>query len=179
MKSLIITVGTRQVGWRCKDGVVRCLGADGDRGHPNHTQELFTRELGMERGFHGEQPSPINSWGVRYLGEQLHALCELNQDFSKVELLLDQVILDKEVEGLDQIILWGTNQPEDTLWKFRRADTVWVAKLMKGYIKQLYPNLEVMDWSPELQATNNWEKIYQTIEEFILNHIFAEMALVL
>ncbi|MFM7219286.1 MAG: hypothetical protein ACKO21_03545 [Nodosilinea sp.] len=25
MKTLIITVGTRQVGWKCKDGVVRSL----------------------------------------------------------------------------------------------------------------------------------------------------------
>ncbi|MEA5495992.1 hypothetical protein VB834_29200 [Limnoraphis robusta Tam1] len=32
LDTLIITVGTRQVGWKCEDGIVRCLGADGDRG---------------------------------------------------------------------------------------------------------------------------------------------------
>ena len=53
MKTLIITVGTRQIGWCCKDGVVRCIGADGDRGAPPHIDELYT-ELGQTRGYHGE-----------------------------------------------------------------------------------------------------------------------------
>ena len=29
--TLIITVGTRQIGWQCDDGIVRCFGTDGDR----------------------------------------------------------------------------------------------------------------------------------------------------
>ncbi|MGI0496577.1 hypothetical protein ACOKW7_02575 [Limnospira platensis CENA597] len=31
LDTLIITLGTRQVGWKCEDGMVPCLGADGDR----------------------------------------------------------------------------------------------------------------------------------------------------
>jgi hypothetical protein len=30
LDTLIITLGTRQVGWKCEDGMVPCLGADGD-----------------------------------------------------------------------------------------------------------------------------------------------------
>lgn len=57
MKTLIITVGTRQVGWRCRDGVVRCLGADGARHDPQHTDELYRDELQIERGRHCEVDS--------------------------------------------------------------------------------------------------------------------------
>jgi hypothetical protein len=61
MKTLIITVGTRQIGWRCKDEIVRCFGADGDRGHPPHMNELY-QELALERGYHAADD--INSrWG--------------------------------------------------------------------------------------------------------------------
>ncbi len=28
LNTLIITVGTRQIGWRCKDDVIRSFGAD-------------------------------------------------------------------------------------------------------------------------------------------------------
>jgi hypothetical protein len=41
MKILIITVGTRQIGWRCSDGVIRCFGADGDRGSSRHIDEPY------------------------------------------------------------------------------------------------------------------------------------------
>ena len=32
--TLIITVGTRQIGWRCKDHIIRSFGADGNIGYP-------------------------------------------------------------------------------------------------------------------------------------------------
>jgi len=44
--TLIITVGTRQVGWRCQDGIIRSFGADGNTGYPPHVQELY-QELGI------------------------------------------------------------------------------------------------------------------------------------
>ncbi|NER47947.1 MAG: hypothetical protein F6J92_14875 [Symploca sp. SIO1A3] len=49
--TLIITVGTRQVGWHCHDTIVRCLGADGDRGAPPHIDQLYQTELNIERGY--------------------------------------------------------------------------------------------------------------------------------
>ncbi|HIK56556.1 MAG TPA: hypothetical protein IGS37_15515 [Synechococcales cyanobacterium M55_K2018_004] len=69
MKTLIITVGTRQVGWRCKDGIVRSLGADGDRGHPPHIDELYA-ELGLERGYHSDESKEskfLKIWEVTFL----------------------------------------------------------------------------------------------------------------
>lgn len=118
MKTLIITVGTRQVGWRCKDGIVRSLGADGDRGHPPHIDELYA-ELGLERGYHSDEPKPEFRYSVRHLGEMLYQTCLAAQDFSPVELLLDQVILAEQVpQGLSHVILWGTDQPEGTPWNF-------------------------------------------------------------
>ncbi len=41
MKTLMITVGNRQVGWRCNDGIVRSFGADGSRKDPPHLDELY------------------------------------------------------------------------------------------------------------------------------------------
>ncbi|MFQ3627395.1 MAG: hypothetical protein SNJ57_15440 [Cyanobacteriota bacterium] len=173
MKALIITVGTRQVGWRCQDGIVRSLGADGDRGHPPHLDELYA-ELGLERGYHSDEPKPEFRYSVRHLGEILYQKCEAAQDFSPVELLLDKAILDDQVseEGLSHIILWGTNQPEGTPWNFRRGDTLWLAHLMAGKIRQQYstqnPNLTVEVWQPEV-AANQTDQIRQQLEEFLVN----------
>ena len=47
--TLIVTVGTRQVGWRCIDGIIRSFGADGNIGFPPHVNELY-QELKIERG---------------------------------------------------------------------------------------------------------------------------------
>lgn len=166
MKTLIITVGTRQVGWRCQDGVVRSLGADGGLAPP-HVDELYQLTLEQQRGFHPDnQP-----WGVRHLAEQLYALCELNNDFSPVELLLDQRLVDDEVKsGLKKVVLWGTHQPETVPWKFRRLDTLWSAQLMAGKVRQLYTDLQVDVWCPILEA-NNPVELCQTIEAFILDNI--------
>ncbi|MGL4500205.1 MAG: hypothetical protein ACRCU2_14160, partial [Planktothrix sp.] len=100
--TLIITVGTRQVGWRSKDGVVRCFGADGDRGHPPHINQLY-QELGIERGFY-EPGKTYMSWSVRDLGSRYYEQCQewLGGDFSSVELLLDhQIIADSVRKGLN------------------------------------------------------------------------------
>jgi hypothetical protein len=166
MKTLIITVGTRQVGWRCTDGIVRSLGADGGA-YPPHVDELYTLELEQERERYFDQ----QSLGVRHLGEQLYLLCNLAQDFSPVELLLDGDLIVKEVDlGLTQVILWGTDQPEDISWKYRRSDTLWLAKLMGGKLRQLYPELQVDVWCPVL-AANDSIFLCQSIEEYILNSV--------
>ncbi|WP_448573892.1 hypothetical protein [Trichothermofontia sp.] len=170
MKTLIITVGTRQVGWRCRDGVVRSLGADGDRGHPPHVDELYA-EVGQERGYHGDDPKPEFRYSVRHLGEILYRQCVQAQDFSPVELILDGVILADQVpQGLRQIILWGTDQPESVPWNFRRGDTLWLAELMAGKIRQDYPQVEVEVWAPQV-AVNEVASIRQAIEAFLLNYV--------
>jgi hypothetical protein len=169
MKTLIITVGTRQVGWRCRDGIVRSLGADGDRGHPQNIDQLYA-EFGMERGYHGDEQKPELRWSVRHLGEYIYYHCATNEDFSSVKLLLDDAIIASAVQnGLDHIILWGTDQPESTPWNFRRADTLWLAKLMEGNIRQRYPSLQVDVWNPVV-AVNRTDMIRQEVEGFILQY---------
>jgi hypothetical protein len=167
MKTLIITVGTRQVGWRCTDGIVRSLGADGGA-FPPHINELYTLELEQERGYHPDH----QSWSVRHLGEQFYSLCELKQTFSPVELLIDNSLIAQEVkDGLTQVVLWGTDQPEDLPWKFRRFDTLWLANLMAGKLRQLYPLLQVEVWNPVI-AANNPILLCQSVETYILNEVF-------
>lgn len=141
MKTLIITVGTRQVGWHCADGIVRCLGADGERGTPPHINEMY-QQLGLARSHHGDSDKPEFAWGVRNLGELMYQQCLAVQDFSSVVLLLDYVVIEQLVaDGLEQIILWGTDQPEGTPWNFRRGDTLWLAELMAGVIKQTWKDI--------------------------------------
>ena len=54
VSTLIITVGTRQIGWRCQDGIIRSFGADGNISYPPHINELY-QELGIERGKHQDE----------------------------------------------------------------------------------------------------------------------------
>jgi len=54
VSTLIITVGTRQIGWRCQDGIIRSFGADGNISYPPHINELY-QELGIERGKHEDE----------------------------------------------------------------------------------------------------------------------------
>jgi hypothetical protein len=170
MKTLIITVGTRQIGWHCNDGIVRSLGADGDRGHPKHIDELYA-ELGLERNYHGDKAEPQFAWSVRHLGEQFYEWCEVHEDFSAVELLLDGQLLGQEIKaGVSQIILWGTDQPETVPWNFRRADTVWLARLMAGKIRKTWPGVEVDVWNPNV-AANDVVAIRQEIEGFLLEYV--------
>ena len=168
LDTLIITVGTRQVGWKCEDGIVRCLGADGDRGHPPHINQLY-QELGIERQFH-EPGQSQTLWSVRDLGYRLFEYCQewLDNDFSNVELLLDGHIIKEGVEkGLKHIILWATDQPEKIPWVYRRADTIELTKLMRGKILADYPHLKVDIVHPIVSA-NDRETIRQELEGFIL-----------
>jgi hypothetical protein len=173
--ALIITVGTRQVGWRCKDQVIRCFGADGDRGHPPHINQLYT-EIGIQRGFH--QPGQTDtSWGVRDLGERYYQHCTewLENDFTSVELLLDyHIIVDSISKGLQRIILWATDQPEAIPWKFRRADTIWLAKLMQGKINAISPQVQVDVLHPAIAAVNR-DLLRQELEEMILPLAFESV----
>ncbi|AFY61928.1 hypothetical protein [Synechococcus sp. PCC 6312] len=173
MKTLMITVGTRQVGWQCSNGIVRSLGADGDRGHPHHIDELYA-EFGQERGFHSDAPNNELRWASCHLGELIYHLAEVSKDFSPVELLMDGVILSQEVKnGLDRVILWGTNQPDTVSWRFRRSDTLWLAELMAAKIRQSYPDLIVKTWNPLLDA-DNIEQIQKQLMEFLVNDILVE-----
>lgn len=167
MKTLIITVGTRQVGWRCQDGIVRSLGADGDRGYPPHIDQLYA-EFGHQRGYYGEADKPEYRWAARHLGELIYHHCEQQQDFSAVVLPLDNGIVQAQVQdGLSEVILWGTDQPEGTPWNFRRGDTCWLAKLMASKLQQTYPDLQIQVWNPVV-AVNQVAAIQQHLQDFLV-----------
>ncbi len=153
MKTLIITIGTRQVGWRCNDGIVRSLGADGVKYDPQHIAEIYKDELGLERGYHQDEGSDRTyPWSVWDLGQRLWQQCQ-KTGFSPVELLLDQVVITEQVnQGLNHILLWGTCQPDSVSWNYRRMDTAWLAELMAGKLQDVYPNVQVKVFKPVVEA---------------------------
>ncbi|QQE67393.1 hypothetical protein GFS31_41060 (plasmid) [Leptolyngbya sp. BL0902] len=168
MKTLIITVGTRQVGWRCKDGVVRSLGADGSKSDPAHIDELYQDELGLERGHHQDEGSARPyPWSVWDLGHRLYQHCQ-GSGFQNVELLLDQVILNQYLpQGLSHVVLWGTQQPESVSWNYRRMDTAWLSELMAGKLRERYPELSVKVFRPTVGAVDA-EVIRDVLESELL-----------
>ena len=169
--TLIITVGTRQLGWKCKDGVIRSFGADGNIGYPPHIDELY-QELEITRGIHEEKDKKF-PWSARDLGKRYYDYCKewLGGDFSQVELLLDQKIIETAAKNnLKHIILWGTDQPEHITWAYRRLDTLWLAELMAQKIKLMYPNLRVDVHTPKINAGDN-----NAIREELEQLIFPEM----
>jgi hypothetical protein len=169
VSTLIITVGTRQIGWRCQDGVIRSFGADGNISYPPHINELY-QELGIERGKHQDEDGKTYPWSGRDLGKRYYDYCQewLGGDFSKVELLLDKTVIEGGVkQGLKHIILWGTDQPESITWNFRRLDTLWLAELMKGKIKSLFPDIRVDVHAPKINAGNSHE-IREELEQLVL-----------
>ena len=86
-------------------------------------------------------------------------------------LLLDQVLIEQLVsEGLDHIILWGTDQPESTAWNFRRGDTLWVAELMAGKIQQTWAHVAAEVWNP-IVAANRIQDIRAEVEGFIFPYV--------
>lgn len=166
--TLIITVGTRQIGWRSQDGNIRSFGADGNGDYPPHVKELY-QEIGVERGSHQEKEKSY-SWGARDLGERYYEYCVhwLDGDFSRVELLLDHEIIRSGVkQGLKHIILWGTDQPEKVSLSYRRLDTLWLAKLMEGKIKSIWKDVRVDVYNPKIEA-NDREAIRQELELLVL-----------
>jgi len=168
VSTLIITVGTRQVGWHCKDGVIRSFGADGNIGYPRHVNELY-EEIEIFRENY-EEKDKTYPWSARDLGKRYYDRCiyELIYDFSKVELLLDYQIIEAAVkQGLKHIILWGTDQPEKVSWFYRRLDTIWLAKLMEGKIKSIWPHLKVDVHTPKIEANDN-SAIREELEQLIL-----------
>lgn len=175
MKTLIITVGTRQVGWRCKDGIVRSLGADGGRGYPPHIDQLYA-EFGLTRGYHGDEAKPEYRWAARHLGEMIYHHCEQQQDFSDVVLPMDDGLIKNQINNnLTEIILWGTDQPEGTPWNFRRDDTYWLAKLMVGKLQQTYPSLCVQVWNPVV-AVNQVADIQQYLRHFLVDYALKALS---
>ena len=163
MKILIITVGNRQVGWRCQDGIVRCLGTSAN---PDHVTELYC-EIGIEK--------PGGRYFVRHLGRLLYEECERLGDFGAVELLLDRKIIEDEVgNGLETVWLIGTDQPSPQIGEeFRASDTVWVAKLMAGKIKQVWGSLQVKTWNLEVNVSDI-EGIREKYEKFILENLIEQ-----
>ena len=162
MQTGMITIGKRQVGWRCRDGIVRSFGADGG-GDPAHVDELF-QEFGQERGQHDASDAKSRH-GVRYLGEFAYQYCTAHQDFSAVVLLLDQVVLEQYFSNPSEpaeIILVGTDQPDTVAWQFRRDDTCWLAELMAGAIQQRYPHVTVKVWVCN-QPINSIENLRQWV----------------
>lgn len=168
VNTLIITVGTRQAGWRCQDGVIRSFGADGNIGYPGHVKELY-QELEIERGTHQENEKTF-PWSARDLGKRYYDYCVewLGGDFSQVELLLDQKVIETGIkQGLKHIILWATDQPETVSWFYRRLDTLWLAQLMAGKIKSIFPNIRVDVHAPVINANDN-NAIRQELELLVL-----------
>ncbi|MEC4814743.1 MAG: hypothetical protein SAK29_15900, partial [Scytonema sp. PMC 1069.18] len=171
--TLIITVGTRQIGWKCKDGATRSFGADGNIGYPRHVDELY-QELGIERGIYQDKDK-THPWSARDLGKRYYEYCTewLGGDFSQVELLLDQKIIEVGVQqGLKHIILWGTDQPENVSWFYRRLDTLWLAELMAGKIKSIFPDVRVDIHAPKINA-NDSAAIRQELELLVLQEALA------
>ena len=174
VSTLIITVGTRQIGWRCKDGIIRSFGADGNISYPPHINELY-QELGIERGKHQDEDGKTYPWSGRDLGKRYYDYCQewLGGDFSNVELLLDKTVIEGGVkQGLKHIILWGTDQPESINWNFRRLDTLWLAELMKGKIKSLFPDIRVDIHSPKINAGNS-DEIREELEQLVLKEAIS------
>lgn len=166
--TLIITVGTRQIGWRCKEGIVRSFGADGNIGYPAHVNQLY-QELGIERGTYQENDKTY-PWSARDLGQRYYDYAKewLGGDFNQVELLLDQKIIEAGIKkGLKHIILWGTDQPETVSWFYRRLDTLWLAELMAGKIKSIFPHVRIDIHSPKISA-NDSDAIRQELELLVL-----------
>ena len=169
VSTLIITVGTRQIGWRCQDGIIRSFGADGNISYPPHINELY-QELGIERGKHQDEDGKTYPWSGRDLGKRYYDYCQewLGGDFSNVELLLDKTVIEGGVkQGLRHIILWGTDQPENITWNFRRLDTLWLAELIKGKIKSLFPDIRVDVHAPKINAGNS-DEIREELEQLVL-----------
>lgn len=169
MKILVITVGNRQIGWRCKDGIVRCLGVSGNRNDatiPDHATELY-EEIGAEK--------PKNQYFVRHLGQLLYNKCQISGDFGAVELLLDRKIIDNEVNNdLAEVWLIGTDQPTPQVSEnFRSGDTLWLSKLMAGKIKQTWKALHVETWDLQVDA-NDVDSIRDEYEQFILKYLMEK-----
>lgn len=170
MKTLIITVGNRQVGWRCNDGIVRSFGADGSRKDPPHLDELY-REFGVERSCYDAEGK--YRYNVRYLSEIVHQHCQAKNDFSRVVLLLDEKILAEHYATpteTAEVIFWGTDQPESVGWQFYGMDTCWLAKLMAGAIQQRYPHLKTMVWNCSVPVNDRqalWDFAEKQLEQYI------------
>lgn len=164
----MITVGTRQVGWRCGDGIVRSLGADGVKYDPQHTAELYKKELGIDRGNHQDDGSDYTyPWSVWDLGQRLYQQCHQG-GFHPVQLLLDEVIIAEQVpQGLNHIILWGTQQPDTISWNYRRMDTAWLAELMAGKLREMDLGLAVTVFRPTVGAVDA-EAIRDQLEQHLL-----------
>ena len=167
MRTLIITVGTRQVGWRCADRTICCFGADGDRNeHPRHTDRLYA-ELGIQRGRQDDYP-----WSVKDLGQRYYHRCQhdLNGDFDPVELLLDHGVIDSQYsQGLTHVVLWGTRQPDTAAASYRSRDTHWLAHLMAGKIRQTWSELIVEVFEPVVTA-NDRSAVRRALEHFLVQH---------
>lgn len=174
VSTLIITVGTRQIGWQCKDGVIRSFGADGNISYPQHIDQLY-QELGIERGNHTDKDGKTYPWSGRDLGKKYYDYCQewLGGDFSNVELLLDKIIIETAVtQGLKHIILWATDQPDDVSWFYRRLDTLYLAELMKGKITSLFPDLRVDIHAPKINA-NDTLAIRKELEQLVLKEALS------
>lgn len=122
---LLLPVGSGQVGWRCQDGTVHCLGTKVSD-EPNSREEALSRELVMEpfgTSLLWESGSNGN-WGERF-----YRYCTdiLGGDFSRIELFADESIVNDCIRsGLKRLFLWAIDSRE----------TLWFARLMLGKIRQ-------------------------------------------
>lgn len=118
------------MGWRCQDGRVRSLGMTADNEPDENRSAVLLRELGIDP----VDASPNNSENRWNWGEQFYKYCTdiLGGDFSAVELLADEsIVKDCIRSGLKRLVLWAIDA----------QDTLWLAWLMWGKIRQNWNQL--------------------------------------
>jgi hypothetical protein len=128
--ALLLPVGSCQVGWRCQDGTVRSLGTMGDNEPDEDREAVFLGELGVDP----VDASPNNSENRWNWGEQFYKYCTdiLGGDFSAVELLADESLVNDCIRrGLKRLVLWAIDS----------QDSLWLAWLMWGKIRQNWHQL--------------------------------------
>jgi len=135
---LLMRVGSSQVGWHCQDGIVRSLSeTDRDDGENLLRRELGANPLGIAES---------EKWIGGNWGERFYRYCTdtLGGDFSRVELLTDDAIVeDCARSGLKRLILWAID-PQESLW---------FARLISGKVRQSWHQLiEVNVLTPDVAA---------------------------
>ncbi|MDY6939780.1 MAG: hypothetical protein SWY16_19275 [Cyanobacteriota bacterium] len=128
---LIIAVGTGQIGWRCRDGIVRRF-----QTASSGTESALLRELELESSNLPQNLPELSQYCEDYCRNRLAG------DFGAIELLLDEsIVRDSARGGLQRLILWGTERPSNVPGSDR--NTIGLARLMVGKIRGDFPDLEV------------------------------------
>jgi hypothetical protein len=143
--ALLLPVGNFQVGWRCQDGTVRCLGKKVAE-QPDDWEDVLSRELGIEPvGKSLSESGNSGNWGEKFYK---HCTDSLGGDFSAVELLVDDSLVNDCIRsGLKRLVLWAIDS----------QDTLWLAWLMWGKIRQNWHQLVTVNVLNPIEKSGNSE----------------------